>query len=114
MKLFNIRGFKGCHFKFSNYNNGNIKVEAFNEEGRLLAVLSEDTKPLPEGFLILNDVSYTKSFLPHLLDYDLISFYKPSVIQGKKVYICGLISQRIDTYINPSNVPETGGMAYAV
>lgn len=101
MKLFNIRGFKGCHFKFTNYDNGNIKVEAFNEVGRLLAVLTEDiTKTLPEGFLILNDASYTKSFLPHLLNYDLISFYKPTVIQGKKVYICGLIPQRINAYMD--------------
>lgn len=88
---FKIRGFVGCKIYFSHYDNGNILADVRDQEGRLVTVLSEQVDHvLPEGIMVLKETEYNRGFLSHLTNGNFIDFYKPYMLGGKNVIVCGL------------------------
>lgn len=110
---FKIRGFKGCRFVLSNYTNGNIKLEVVDDKNALLAVLSEDIPDIiPIGMMILKNEIHTNSFLSHLINENIITYYKPLNIKDKTIYLCGLAPE-LSSAAAPSSY-RTGGVAYGL
>lgn len=88
---FKIRGFVGCQIYLSNYDNGNILADVRDQRGCLVTVLTEQVNHvLPEGIMVLKETEYNRGFLFHLLNGNYINFYKPYMLGGKKVIVCGI------------------------